>query len=37
LARFATSLLPNRNSGHECRTSLGEADRMALLDYLKSL
>jgi hypothetical protein len=37
LARFAASLLPNRHSGHEYGTSLGEAHRMALLEYLKSL
>jgi cytochrome c1 len=34
---FDTTKPGNLNTGHEYGTSLGEADRMALLEYLKSL
>lgn len=33
--RFDTTVAGNRNSGHEFSTDLSEADRMALLEYLK--
>jgi cytochrome c5 len=34
---FDTSLLGNSNVGHEYGTQLNESDRMALLEYIKSL
>jgi hypothetical protein len=34
---FDTSLRGNSNKGHEYGTSISEADRLALLEYLKSL
>jgi len=34
---FDTALPGNRNSGHEYGTSMSKADRMALLEYLKTL
>jgi hypothetical protein len=36
-ARFETSLPGNSNTGHEYGTDLSEAERMALLEYLKTL
>ena len=34
---FDTSKKGNLNTGHEYGSSLSEADRLALLEYLKSL
>jgi hypothetical protein len=34
---FDTSKIGNGNGGHEFGTNLGEADRVALIEYLKTL